>query len=87
MRLDVTAPDEAIGDVVGDISARRGQVSGLDGQSGERVVKAIVPLSGMFGYARALRSLSRGRAQFTMKFDHYRAVPTAVADRLRTRSA
>ena len=87
MRLDVTAPDEAIGDVVGDISARRGQVSGLDGQSGERVVKAIVPLSGMFGYARALRSLSRGRAQFTMKFDHYRAVPAAVADRLRTRSA
>ena len=87
MKLDVSAPDEAIGDVVGDISSRRGQVSGLDGQSGERVVKAIVPLSGMFGYARALRSLSRGRAQFTMKFDHYRAVPAAVADRLRTRSA
>ncbi len=87
MKLDVSAPDESIGDVVGDIASRRGQVSGLDGQSGERVVKAIVPLSGMFGYARALRSLSRGRAQFTMKFDHYRAVPAAVADRLRTRSA
>jgi len=87
MRVEAVMPDEYMGDVIGDLNARRGQVSGMDQRGNARVVTAMVPLATMFGYVNTLRSMSQGRAQFTMHFDHYAEVPRLVSEEVRTRLA
>ena len=80
MKLEVLTPEENMGDIVGDLNRRRGQVSGMDDRNNAKVIKALVPLSEMFGYVTALRTLSSGRATSTMEFDHYAAAPTNIAE-------
>ena len=80
MRVEVVTPDEYMGDIIGDLNSRRGQVNGMDQRGNARVIGAMVPLANMFGYVNTLRSMSQGRAQYTMHFDHYEQVPQAVAD-------
>ncbi len=80
MRVEVVTPEEYMGDIIGDLNSRRGNVSGMDTRGNARVINAMVPLANMFGYVNTLRSMSQGRAQYTMHFDHYERVPRAVAD-------
>ena len=80
MRVEVVTPEEYMGDIIGDLNSRRGNVSGMDSRGNARVITAMVPLANMFGYVNTLRSMSQGRAQYTMHFDHYEKVPQAVAD-------
>ncbi len=87
MAVEVVTPEEYMGDIIGDLSSRRGQVSGMDSRGNARVVEASVPLANMFGYVNTLRSMSQGRAQYTMQFDHYEQVPQAVADEVRAKLA
>jgi elongation factor G len=87
MRVEAVMPDEYMGDVIGDLNGRRGQVTGMDQRGNARVVTAMVPLATMFGYVNTLRSMSQGRAQFTMHFDHYAEVPRLVSEEVRTRLA
>ncbi|MEJ4112881.1 elongation factor G [Corynebacterium kroppenstedtii] len=79
MAVDIITPEEYMGEVIGDVNARRGQVDSMDDRSGAKVVKATVPLSSMFGYVGDLRSKTQGRANYTMIFDSYAEVPTNVA--------
>ena len=83
MFVEVVTPEDYMGDVIGDLNSRRGQVSGMDTRGNARVVNAMVPLASMFGYVNTLRSMSQGRAQYTMQFDHYEQVPQNVADEIR----
>jgi elongation factor G len=69
-----------MGDIIGDLNSRRGSVLGMDSRGNAQVINAMVPLANMFGYVNTLRSMSQGRAQYTMFFDHYSKVPQAVAD-------
>jgi elongation factor G len=87
MRVEAVTPEEYMGDVIGDLNSRRGQVNGMDQRGNARVVQATVPLANMFGYVNTLRSMSQGRAQFTMHFDHYAQVPQAVAEEVRAKLA
>jgi elongation factor G len=87
MRVEVVTPEEYMGDIIGDLNSRRGQVSGMDQRGNARVVNAMVPLANMFGYVNTLRSLSQGRAQFTMHFDHYEVVPNQISEELRAQLA
>jgi elongation factor G len=87
MRVEVVTPEDYMGDVIGDLNSRRGQVTGMDSRGNARVVNAMVPLANMFGYVNTLRSMSQGRAQYTMHFDHYEQVPQAVADEVRAKMA
>jgi len=80
MKVEVLTPDEYMGDVIGDLNSRRGQIQGTETRGNAQVVTAFVPLANMFGYINNLRSFSQGRAQFTMQYDHYDPVPQAVAD-------
>ena len=80
MKLEVTTPDDYLGDVMGDISSRRGKVQSMDSRPGVQVVTANVPLASMFGYAGDLRSATQGRATFSMEFSHYEPVPEALAE-------
>ena len=73
--------------IIGDLNSRRGQVGGMDSRGNARVIDAMVPLANMFGYVNNLRSMSQGRAQFTMQFDHYEQVPQAVADEVKAKLA
>ena len=73
-------PEDYMGDVIGDLSSRRGQVSGTEARGIDQVVSAMVPLANMFKYVDSLRSMSQGRAQYSMVFDHYEQVPQMVAD-------
>jgi len=82
MAVEVTTPEENMGDVIGDLNSRRGQVQSMDERAGMRVVKALVPLSEMFGYVGDLRSKTQGRAVFTMQFDSYAEVPSNVAQEI-----
>ena len=82
MSVEVVVPEEYMGDVIGDLSSRRGKIDGMGVRANARVVKAYVPLSEMFGYATDLRSKSSGRASYTMTFDHYEEVPRDVAEKL-----
>ena len=84
MRVAVTVPDEHVGDVMGDLSRRRGQLLGSEEASSGIAIEAQVPLVEMFGYATSLRSLSRGRATFSMALDHYAPVPESAAARSAT---
>ncbi len=80
MKVEVVTPEDYMGDIIGDLNSRRGQVGGMDQRGNARVIDAMVPLANMFGYVNTLRSMSQGRAQYTMHFDHYEQVPQAVAD-------
>ena len=84
MKLEVLTPEENMGDIVGDLNRRRGQVNNMDDRAGSKVVKAIVPLSEMFGYVTSLRTLSSGRATSTMEFSHYSETPSNVSDEVIT---
>ena len=75
------------GGVIGDLNSRRGQVQGTDSRGNAQVVTAMVPLANMFGYVNSLRSMSQGRAQYTMTFDHYEQVPSAVAAEVQAKYA
>jgi elongation factor G len=79
MAVEVVTPDEYLGDVMGDLNARRGRVEGLEPRGNAQAIKARVPLASMFGYATDLRSTTQGRATFTMQFDRYEEVPQAIA--------
>ncbi|SFZ98645.1 Translation elongation factor G [hydrothermal vent metagenome] len=79
MKVEVETPEDYMGDVIGDISKRRGQVNGMGDRAGSKIVDAFVPLSEMFGYSTDLRSMSQGRATYSMEFDHYEEVPQNVA--------
>ena len=87
MRVEVVTPEDYLGDIIGDLNSRRGNVSGMDQRGNARVVNAEVPLANMFGYVNTLRSMSQGRAQFTMHFDHYAVVPNQVSVEILTRKA
>ncbi len=79
MKVEVEVPEDFMGDIIGDVSKRRGQVSGMDERAGNKIVNAFVPLSEMFGYSTDLRSMTQGRATYAMEFDHYEEVPANVA--------
>jgi elongation factor G len=83
MKVEVTAPDEYLGGVIGDLNSRRGQIMGTSTRGNAQIVNAMVPLANMFGYINNLRSMSQGRASYTMQFDHYEQVPTAVAEEVK----
>ncbi len=82
MKVEVVSPDQFFGDVLGDISSRRGKIGGMTQRAQAQVIKAHVPLSEMFGYSTTLRSMSQGRAVYTMQFAHYEEVPKAKADEI-----
>ena len=83
MKVEVITPEEYMGDVIGDINSRRGQISGMNTRGNAQVIDALVPLANMFGYVNTLRSMSQGRAQYTMQFSHYDVVPDAVAEKMK----
>jgi elongation factor G len=87
MKVEVTTPEDYMGDVIGDLNSRRGQIQGTESRGVVQVVNAFVPLANMFGYVNSLRSMSQGRAQYTMVFDHYEQVPQAVADEVQAKYA
>ena len=87
MKVEVVTPEEYMGDIIGDLNSRRGQVGGMDQRGNARAIDAMVPLANMFGYINTLRSMSQGRAQYSMQFDHYEQVPQAVADEVRAKMA
>ena len=87
MKVEVVTPDEYMGDIIGDLNSRRGSVGAMDHRGNARVINAEVPLANMFGYVKTLRSMSQGRAQFTMHFSHYDRVPQAVADEVVSKMA
>ena len=87
MKVEVVTPDEYLGDVIGDLNSRRGQIQGTDQRGNAQVITAFVPLANMFGYVNTLRSMSQGRATFTMQFDHYEQVPSNVAAEVQAKYA
>jgi len=80
MKLEVVTPEEYMGDIVGDLNRRRGQVNDMSDRAGAKIIKAFVPLSQMFGYVTTLRTLSSGRATSTMEFDHYEQTPSNISE-------
>jgi elongation factor G len=80
MSLEIVSPDEYLGDIAGDLNARRGKIEGLEMRVGSRVIKARAPLAEMFGYATILRTLTQGRGVFSMEFAQYETMPAAVQD-------
>ena len=82
MKVEVTTPEEYMGDVIGDINSRRGQVEGMELVAGAQIIRAYVPLAEMFGYATSLRSNTQGRATYSMQFDHYVPVPRSISDQV-----
>ena len=87
MKVEVVTPEEYMGDVIGDLNSRRGQINNMEDRGNAKVVTALVPLASMFGYINTLRSMSQGRAQYTMQFDHYAAVPANVAEEVKAKLA
>jgi elongation factor G len=82
MRVEVTTPEEYLGDVMGDLNSRRGKIEGFNARKDAQVIRCLAPLSEMFGYATRLRSMTQGRAIYTMQFSHYAEVPKAIADEI-----
>jgi elongation factor G len=82
MKVEVVIPDEYLGDIMGDITSRRGRVEGMEARGNAQVVRAFVPLSEMFGYATALRSNTQGRGTYSMHFDHYEEVPKSISEEI-----
>jgi elongation factor G len=87
MKVEVVTPEDYMGDVIGDLNSRRGQISGTEARGIATAITAMVPLANMFGYVNNLRSMSQGRAQYTMQFDHYEQVPQAVSDEIQAKLA
>ena len=87
MKVEVTSPEDYLGSVIGDLNSRRGQISGTDTRGNAQIVTAMVPLANMFGYVNTLRSMSQGRASYSMQFDHYEQVPQAVAQEVQAKFA
>ncbi len=87
MKVEVVTPEEYMGDIIGDLNSRRGQISAMGDRGNAKVVDAMVPLASMFGYINTLRSMSQGRAQYTMQFDHYAPVPANVAEEVKAKMA
>jgi len=87
MKVEVVTPEEYMGDVIGDLNSRRGQISSMSDRGNAKVIAAMVPLSSMFGYINNLRSMSQGRAQYSMVFDHYAAVPANVVEEVKKKVA
>ena len=85
MNVEVVTPEDYMGDIIGDLNSRRGQIQGTEARGVATSIKAFVPLANMFGYVNTLRSMSQGRAQFTMQFDHYEQVPQAVAEEIQAK--
>lgn len=86
MRLEVTTPEEFLGDVMGDINARRGRIEGMEHRGNTQVIRGFVPLGEMFGYATDLRSMTQGRAQYTMHFGQYEQVPASLAEQIKEKA-
>jgi len=82
MDVEIVTPEEYMGDVMGDMSSRRGRVEGMSQRRDAQVIKALVPLSEMFGYATVLRSMTQGRAIYSMQFSHYDEIPKSISDQL-----
>jgi elongation factor G len=87
MKVEVVTPDDYVGGIIGDLTSRRGQVRGQETRGNASVISAMVPLANMFGYVNNLRSMSQGRAQFTMQFDHYAQAPQGVAEEVKAKFA
>jgi elongation factor G len=87
MKVEVVTPEEYTGGIIGDLTSRRGQVTGQDSRGNAVAINAMVPLANMFGYINTLRSMSSGRANFTMQFDHYEAVPQNISDEIQAKYA
>ena len=87
MKVEVVTPEDYLGDVIGDLNSRRGQIQGTDSRGNAQTVEAIVPLANMFGYVNQLRSFTQGRAQYSMQFSHYDEVPANVADEVKAKLA
>ncbi len=87
MKVEVVTPEDYLGDVIGDLNSRRGQIQGTDSRGNAQVVEAVVPLANMFGYVNQLRSFSQGRAQYSMQFSHYDEVPANVAEEVKAKLA
>ncbi len=87
MKVEVVTPEDYMGDIIGDLNSRRGQVGGMDSRGNARVISAMVPLANMFGYVNTLRSMSQGRSQFSMEFHHYEQVPNNVSDEIKAKMA
>ena len=82
MKVEVVIPEEYLGDIMGDITSRRGRVEGMDARGNAQVVRSMVPLAEMFGYATSLRSNTQGRGVFSMTFDHYEDVPKSISEEI-----
>ena len=87
MKVEVVTPEDYTGSVIGDLNSRRGQIQGQDMRGNANVINAMVPLANMFSYVNNLRSMSQGRATFTMQFDHYAEVPKAIAEEVQAKFA
>ena len=87
MRVEVVTPEDYMGDVMGDLSARRGHITGMEQRGNAQVVNAMVPLATMFGYVNNLRSMTQGRATYSMHFDHYEPVPQMVSEEVQAKLA
>jgi len=87
MKVEVVSPEDYVGGVIGDLTSRRGQILGQEMRGNATVINSMVPLANMFGYVNTLRSMSQGRAQFTMQFDHYAQVPQNVAEEVQAKFA
>ncbi len=87
MKVEVVSPEDYLGDVIGDMNSRRGQIQGTDSRGNAQVVEAMVPLANMFGYVNQLRSFTQGRAQYSMQFSHYDEVPANVAEEVKAKLA
>ncbi|HAE0521062.1 TPA_asm: elongation factor G, partial [Salmonella enterica subsp. enterica serovar Enteritidis str. P125109] len=82
MKVEIVIPDEYMGDIMGDVTSRRGRVEGMEARGNAQVVRSMIPLSEMFGYATGLRSRTQGRGTYSMHFDHYEEVPKSVAEEI-----
>ena len=87
MKVEVVCPEEYTGNVIGDLTSRRGQVTGQENRGNAISIDAMVPLANMFGYINTLRSMSSGRANFSMQFDHYDPVPQNISDEIQAKFA
>ena len=87
MKVEITVPEEYMGDVIGDINARRGRMEGMEARSGNQIIRGFIPLSEMFGYATDLRSKTQGRGTYSMEPSHYEEVPKSILDQIVLKSS